>query len=83
MQISHINSFNFNNNFSLQDINQNLKLDEKQALRKALMQVPSKDLPKVLEKIKKIPVDENYINNILKTLQQEKEYKKEGFEIYA
>jgi membrane-bound ClpP family serine protease len=84
MQISSYNSTNFQNNqFTLQDINQNLTLNEKQALRKALMQIPSKDLPKVLQKIKQIPINENYLKNVIQTIENEKQYKKEGFEIYA
>jgi len=84
MQISSFNSTNFQNNqFTLQDINQNLTLNEKQALRKALMQIPSKDLPKVLQKIKQIPINENYLKNVIQTIENEKQYKKEGFEIYA
>jgi len=84
MQISSFNSTNFQNNqFTLQDINQNLTLNEKQALGKALMQIPSKDLPKVLQKIKQIPINENYLKNVIQTIENEKQYKKEGFEIYA
>jgi vacuolar-type H+-ATPase subunit E/Vma4 len=86
MQISSYSSINANqqSNSPLNDINQNLNLDERQVLRKALMQIPSKDVNKVLEKIKKIPVDENYLKNILQTIkQQDTETKKEGFEIYA
>jgi membrane-bound ClpP family serine protease len=84
MQISSFNSTNFQNNqFTLQDINQNLTLNEKQALRKALMQIPSKDLPKVLQKIKQIPINGNYLKNVIQTIENEKQYKKEGFEIYA
>jgi len=84
MQIHFFNSHNINSNtFNLTDINQNLQLNEKQILRKALMQIPSKDLPKVLQKIKQIPIDENYLKNIINLIEQEKNSYKEGFEIYA
>jgi vacuolar-type H+-ATPase subunit E/Vma4 len=84
MQVtSQLHSFKTLQNDSLQDINQNLNLRDRQILRKALMQIPSKDLPKVLKEIKKIPVDENYLKNILQTINQKEINKKEGFEIYA
>ncbi|GAB6074110.1 hypothetical protein [Nautilia lithotrophica] len=84
MQIHFLNSHNVNSNtFNLTDINQNLQLNERQILRKALMQIPSKDLPKVLQKIKQIPVDEYYLKNIINLIEQEKTLHKEGFEIYA
>jgi GTP-binding protein EngB required for normal cell division len=77
------NTQNLQINSPLQDINQNLNIDERQILRKALMQVPSRDVNKVLEKIKQIPVDENYLKNIIQTIENEKSVQKEGFEIYA
>ncbi len=87
MQISsHYETSFQKNSFTtsiLQDINQNLTLNERRMLRETLMQIPSKDLPKVMQKIQHIPVDENYLKNILQTIENEKQYKKEGFEIYA
>jgi vacuolar-type H+-ATPase subunit E/Vma4 len=85
MQISSYfnNTQNTQINSPLQEINQNLNLDERQVLRKALMQVPSSDVNKILEKIKQIPVDENYLKNIIQTIENEKQFKKDGFEIYA
>ena len=84
MQIHSLNSTGFNSNiFNLNDINQNLQLNERQILRKALMQIPSKDLSKILQKIKQIPVDENYLKNIINIIEQEKTLPKKGFEIYA
>ena len=77
------NTQNTQINSPLQDITQNLSLDEKQVLRKLIMRIPSKDLPKILQKIKQIPVDENYLKNIIQTIENEKQFKKEGFEIYA
>jgi len=71
----HINPFN--------DITQNMTLEEKQLIRKALLQLPSNEVPKVLQKIKKIPVDENYLKQIIQTIEKEIKIKKEGFEIYA
>jgi len=83
MQITSYSTTQNNQISPLQNITDNLTLDEKQVLRKALMQIPSKDVPKVLEKIKQIPVDENYLKNIIQTIQNEKQLKKDGFEIYA
>jgi len=85
MQIHSLNSnHNINSNiFNLANINQNLQQNEKQILRKALMQIPSKELPKILQKIKQIPVDEHYLKNIINMIEQEKRFHKEGFEIYA
>jgi len=84
MQInSYSNSKQFlHTNSPFQEINNNLTLNEKQILRKELMQIPSKDLPKILQKIKQIPVDEQYLKNIINLIKQENS-KKEGFEIYA
>jgi predicted KAP-like P-loop ATPase len=44
-------------------------------LKKALMQVPADNIPKILEKTK-IPADENEIKDILYSINK-------GFEIYA
>jgi len=84
MQInSYSNSKQFlHTNSPFQEITNNLTLNEKQILRKELMQIPSKDLPKILQKIKQIPVDEQYLKNIINLIKQENS-KKEGFEIYA
>ncbi len=45
------------------------------SLKKALMQIPTDKIPKVLEKAK-IPTDENEIKKILNSIDK-------GFEIYA
>jgi len=76
---------NIRQNSDLQNIYQNLtKIDDKKALRKALSQLSSKDIPKFMEKIKKIPVDENYLKNIMQTLKTDvNSSNKKGFEIYA
>jgi hypothetical protein len=78
----HINT---HQNTDLQNIYQNLtNIDDKKALRKAISQLPSKDIPKFMEKIKKIPADENYLKNIMQTLKTDtNSSNKKGFEIYA
>ncbi len=84
MQINSYSNYtqHLQKNSPFQQINDHLTINEKQILRKELMQIPSKDLPKILQKIKQIPVDEQYLKNIINLIKQENT-KKEGFEIYA
>jgi len=84
MQISSINN-NFtstNSTSNLQDIMNNLDFSDKRILREALLTLDSKDLPKALKAMSKIPPDTDYLKNLLNVVE---EFKKEkgGFSIYA
>ena len=82
MQVSLVSNSNTaltSNN--LQDIMQNLNYEDKRVLREALSSVDSKDLPKVIRAISKIPPDTNYLKNLLNTIDEFKP--QSGFSIYA
>lgn len=81
---------NFSKSSALEEVNKNLTFNEKKSLRELLAQVPDKDLSKVLNKIKEVPVDENYFQNILQKIEEAKQNSgnlnqsnANGFMIYA
>jgi hypothetical protein len=88
MQVS--NNIQTSNNSTLsplQNIMSNLKYDDKQVIKEALLKVPSQDLPKILNKLNKVPIDENYVNNLIneinKNSTQQTQIQTEGLNIYA
>ncbi len=84
MQIQSIsyNSHTAPNNSTLSDILNNLSPQDKAVFKKALLSVPSKELPKVIRALSQIPPNENYIKELLNKIDEFIPQKK-GFSIYA
>ena len=84
MQVSnnYHNSIKPSNSSILEQVSLNLDREEKKLLREALLKVPSEELPKVLNEISKVPVDENYFKEIMQKVQQAQN-QQQGFVIYA
>ena len=69
---------------SFQNIMNNLNYEHKKTLKQALMQIPGKELPKILKELNKIPVDEHYIKNLINFINTNmQKNNNEGFLIYA
>ena len=71
------------NSSKLEEISKNLDFQERKTLREMLLKVPTKDIPKVLNEITQIPVDENYFNSVLKKVEEAQKNNPQGFVIYA
>jgi hypothetical protein len=69
------------NSSNLLNIMQHLSPNEKTLFKKALLSVPSKDLPKVIKALSQIPPNEHYIKELLNKIDEFKPQK--GFSIYA
>ncbi len=85
MQISSINQINTSHTSKgpLQNILENLSPEDKRIFKEALLKVPNKELPKILQALNKIPPDENYIKNLLTTINEKTQNNPKGFMIYA
>jgi len=68
------------------DFFENLNYDEKKTVKEALMKVPDKELPELIKKLNKIPLDEHYVKKIVNEIintSDNSENSRKGFELYA